>query len=100
MTGTTSGTPSLAEQGSTRRVLVALILLLAAGYLGLLIPFRLWRRDVYRELAAHTTVMKADVGDIEYSIVGEGPPVLYVGHPSNGPRRPRADGKWWPGWGC
>ena len=72
-----------------RRVLVAGVILLAAGYLALQIPFRSWRKDVYRELITHTMVMPTEVGDIEYSIVGEGPPVLNFHSGYGGADRPR-----------
>ena len=61
-----------------RLILVGRIAVLAAGYLGLLIPFRAWRSGVYRELEKNTRVVSTRVGDIEYAMVGDGPPVLYV----------------------
>lgn len=74
--------------GSHRRTLVVGLVVLAACYLALLIPFRSWRRGVYHELQSHTTVIKTTVGDIEYSIVGQGPPVLYLHSGYSGADRP------------
>ncbi len=70
------------------RALVAGLIVLAACYLALLIPFRSWRGEVYRQLSAHTTVMATQLGDIEYSIVGQGPPVLYLHSGYSGADRP------------
>lgn len=84
----TSNTHSQRWQLSGRRALVAGVVILAACYLALLIPFRSWRRGVYRELQSHTTVIKTAMGNIEYSIVGQGPPVLYLHSGYSGADRP------------
>ena len=72
------------------RVALVLLALGLLGYLVVQIAFRSWRSRVYAEVAQNTAVIDTEVGPIEYTSVGAGPPVLYVHSGYGGADQPLA----------
>jgi 2-hydroxy-6-oxonona-2,4-dienedioate hydrolase len=60
------------------RAVLSVIALLTIVLVGALAVFPFWRAGYVRTLEAESRVISTDTGDVEYAVIGEGTPLLYV----------------------
>jgi len=61
-----------------RRTVLVVVALVAVISIGVLAAFPIWRAGYIRTLEAESQIISTAVGDIEYAVIGEGTPYLYV----------------------
>jgi len=61
-----------------RRVIIGCVALVVVLVSGVFVAFSIWRAGYVRSLEADSQVVSTRLGDIEYAVLGEGKPYLYI----------------------